>query len=146
MRPDLALRVLALAALALVAAVVAVAVSRAAGDDDDPAAALPDAAPAPGGGWYRALAAPVPAPQKPRRTACGTMLDAQTVGVAHPVLPCNVKLYIEYEGRRVLTQVIDRGPQAGGREFDLTKPVADQIGLRGLHVVRWRFAVAPDDD
>ena len=142
MKPQLALRLLALAALALVAAVIALAATRD-GDDDSSAAALPDAAPAPGGGWYSALAAPVPAPTKARRTACGAMLDADTLGIAHPVLPCNVKIFIEYDGKRVLTQVIDRRP-APGREFDLTKPLAEKIGLQGTHAVKWRFAVAAD--
>ena len=143
MRPELALRLLALAALALVAGVIALAVTQ---NDADQArsAALPDAAPAPGGGWYTALAAPAPAPKKPKRTACGTLLEPNTLGIAHPVLPCNVKLFIEYDGKRVLTQVIDRRPSPG-REFDLTKPLADEIGLRGTHAVKWRFAVEPTD-
>jgi hypothetical protein len=142
-RPELALRLLALAALALVAGVIALAVTQ---DDDEQsrAAALPDAAPAPGGGWYTALAAPAPAPKKPKRTACGTLLEPDTLGIAHPVLPCNVKLFIEYDGKQVLTQVIDRRPSPG-REFDLTKPLAEEIGLHGTHAVKWRFAVAPAD-
>jgi hypothetical protein len=145
MRPEVALRLLALAALALVAAVVAVAVSRAGGNEGANTSALPDAAPAPDGGWYRALAAPAPTVTKPTQTACGARLDAKTLGIAHPVLPCNVKLYIEYDGRRVLTQVIDRGPQGGGREFELTKALADRIGLKGVALVQWRFAVEPED-
>ena len=144
MRPELALRLLALAALALVAGVIALAVTQGDGDDGNAAAALPDAAPAPGGGWYTALAAPAPPLKKPKRTACGTLLKADTLGIAHPVLPCNVKLFIEYGGKRVLTQVIDRRPSPG-REFDLTKPLAEQIGLQGTHPVKWRFAVAPED-
>jgi len=45
-----------------------------------------------------------------KRTACGQVIEPRTEGVAHPVLPCGVKLYLTYEGRHVLTQVIDRGP------------------------------------
>jgi hypothetical protein len=143
LRPELALRLLALAALALVAGVIALAVSRDEAGEGQ-AAALPDAAPAPGGGWYTALAAPAPEVKKSKRTACGTLLEAGTLGIAHPVLPCNVKLFIEYDGKRVLTQVIDRRPSPG-REFDLTKPLAEEIGLQGTRAVKWRFAVAPDD-
>jgi len=143
LRPELALRLLALAALALVAGVIALAVSRDEGGEGH-AAALPDAAPAPGGGWYTALATPAPEVKKSKRTACGTLLEAGTLGIAHPVLPCNVKLFIEYDGKRVLTQVIDRRPSPG-REFDLTKPLAEEIGLQGTRAVKWRFAVAPDD-
>jgi len=142
-RPQLALRLLALAALALVAGVIALGATREGGDENG-SAALPDAAPAPGGGWYSALAASVPTPEKARRTACGAMLESDTLGIAHPVLPCNVKLFIEYDGKRVLTQVIDRRP-AVGREFDLTEPLAEKIGLQGTRPVKWRFAVAADD-
>jgi peptidoglycan lytic transglycosylase len=143
-RPTLALRLLGLAALALVAGVIALAVTRN-GDEGEVTAALPEPAPAPGGGWYTALAGPAPAPRKPRRTACGALLGKDTLGVSHPVLPCNVKIFIEYSGKRVLTQVIDRGPAGAGREFDLTKALADKVGLHGLQTVKWRYAVASDD-
>jgi len=136
------LRLLALAALALVAGVIALAATRH-GSGDSSAAALPDAAPAPGGGWYTALAAPAPTVRRVKRTACGTLLKPNTLGIAHPVLPCNVKLFIEYRGKRVLTQVIDRRASPG-REFDRTKPLAEKIGLQGTRPVNWRFAVAPD--
>jgi rare lipoprotein A (peptidoglycan hydrolase) len=43
----------------------------------------------------------------------------------------------------VLTQVIDRGPYAPGREFQLTKALADEIDLHGVQPIKWRFAVAP---
>jgi hypothetical protein len=143
-RPQLALRVLALAALALIAGVIALA-TRDDGGSDRPSGALPEPAPAPGGGWYRALAAPAPLPRKQRRTACGATLGRKTLGVAHPVLPCNVKIFIEYGDKLVLTQVIDRGPYAQGREFDLTKALADRIDLHGTQPIKWRFAVAADD-
>jgi rare lipoprotein A (peptidoglycan hydrolase) len=138
----LGFRLLALAALALVGALIALAVTDR-GGTTAPTNALPDAAPAPGGGWYHAIAAPAPASQKTRRTACGETLDARTVGLAHPTLPCNVKLFIEYGGKRVLTQVIDRGPYIAGREFQLTKALADKIGLHSVAEIRWRFAAAP---
>jgi rare lipoprotein A len=56
------------------------------------------------------------------------------------VLPCGVKVYIAYEGTRVLTEVIDRGPFVPGREFDITKALADKIGLHGTQPIRWTFA------
>lgn len=143
MRPQLAQRLLALAGLALVGAVVALAVTRNHSDSHGGTNALPEAAPAPGGGWYRALGAAASLPRKPRRTACGVMLRTQTVGVAHPTLPCNVKIFIEYGDKRVLTQVIDRGPYAPGREFQLTKALADEVDLHGVQPIKWRFAVAP---
>jgi rare lipoprotein A (peptidoglycan hydrolase) len=51
-----------------------------------------------------------------------------------------VKVYIAYGGTRVLTQVIDRGPFVPGREFDITKALADKIGLHGTQPIRWTFA------
>ena len=135
MSPATAQRTVALAGVALVAAVIALAVgSTDGGSDDGPR--LPQPAPT----WYRALAAPYGPATARRRTECGQQLDAQTLGVAHPVLPCGVKLYIAFEGTRVLTQVIDRGPFVPGREFDVTKALADRIGLHGTQPIRWTFA------
>jgi Lytic transglycolase len=139
-RPQLAQRLVALAGLALVGAVIALAVTRDHSDSHGGTNALPEAAPAPGGGWYRALGAPASLPRKPRRTACGVTLRAHTVGVAHPTLPCNVKIFIEYGGKRVLTQVIDRGPSVPGRQFDLTEALAHRLGLVGVQRIAWSYA------
>jgi hypothetical protein len=49
-------------------------------------------------------------------------------------------LYISYGGHKVLTQVIDRGPSAPGREFNVTKALADEIGLHGTKRIRWSYA------
>ena len=49
-------------------------------------------------------------------------------------------VYISFGGHRVLTQVIDRGPNAPGREFNVTKALADEIGLHGTRSIRWSFA------
>jgi hypothetical protein len=143
LRPQLAQRLVVLAGLALVAAVVALAATRNHSNTKGTTNALPEAAPAPGGGWYRALGAPAALPSKPRRTVCGHMLRVKTVGVAHPTLPCGAKIFIEYGDKRVLTEVIDRGPYAAGREFQLTKALADKIDLHGIQPIKWRFAVAP---
>ena len=134
MRPALAQRTIGLAGLALIAGVIALAVAK-----NGSHSATNDLPPG-GGRWYSALAAPAPLPSKPRRTACGEMLDAKTVGVSHPVLPCNVKVYIEYGDKRVLTAVIDRGRDIAGPEFHLTKALADEVGLHGTQPIRWRYA------
>jgi hypothetical protein len=39
-----------------------------------------------------------------------------------------------------LTQVIDRGPNAPGREFVLTKALADEIDLHATRRIEWSFA------
>ena len=79
-------------------------------------------------------------PSAKKRTACGQQVDEHTLGVAHPVLPCGVKIFLDYAGKQVLTQVIDKGPAVPGREFDVTKALADKIGLDSVDQVRWAFA------
>jgi hypothetical protein len=139
-KPVFAYRLVGLAALALAAGVIALAATRGSSHSRQPA--LPASAPAPGGGWYRALASSQPLVTKTRRTVCGHTLGAKTVGVAHPVLPCNVRIYIEFGGKQVLTAVIDRGPYTGGREFAFTHALAEAIGLHGTQPIKWRFATA----
>jgi rare lipoprotein A (peptidoglycan hydrolase) len=122
--------------VALFAAIVAVALGSSKLSDSPERADLPR----PAATWYRALAAPYGPSTSDARTACGQRLTGETLGVAHPVLPCGVKVYIAYEGTRVLTQVIDRGPNVPGREFNITKALADRIDLHGTQPIRWTFA------
>jgi rare lipoprotein A (peptidoglycan hydrolase) len=131
------LRLYGLTALALVGALVALAVTR--HDDNQSAPNTPAA-----GDWYRALASVEALPKRAHTTVCGRTLGAKTLGVAHPVLPCNAKLYVEFDGRTVLTQVIDRGPYVAGREFALTHALGERLGLHGTQAIRWRFAAAPE--
>ncbi len=137
MRSVLLTRLLALAGAALVAGVVALAVSRERSDSSS--RPLPAAAPAPGGGWFDARAAPLSATRKPRATACGFRLTAETLGVTHPVLPCGVQIYVEFGKKKVLTRVIGRGSPARA-ELGLTSALADEIGLHSTQQVGWRFA------
>jgi rare lipoprotein A (peptidoglycan hydrolase) len=130
--PAAAKRTLALAGVALLAALVSLALAA----PDRNGTKLPK----PVGTWYRALAAPYSPAASLERTACGQRIEARTMGVAHPVLPCGAKIYISYAGHKVLTQVIDRGPNAPGREFNVTKALADEIGLHGTKRIRWSYA------
>ena len=132
-------RAAALAAVALLGGVIAFSAPTLF-DEEEPAARLPEPVPVPGAGWYTALAAPYPATSRRERTACGQELGPRTMGVAHPVLPCGVKIFISYNDRVVLTQVVDRGPSVPGRQFDLTRPLATKIGLTGTQRIRWRYA------
>jgi rare lipoprotein A (peptidoglycan hydrolase) len=54
------------------------------------------------------------------RTACGKTLTPDMLGVANRSLPCGSKVTLRYRGRSVTVPVIDRGPYAGDREYDLT--------------------------
>ncbi len=132
MTPALAQRELALACVALLGAVVALALGASFGADAD------DGLPQPVATWYTSRAT-VYRPQDGRRGACG-VVDSETRGVAHPVLPCNTKLYIAYGDKKVLTQVVDRLPSLPGPPFDITERLAQELGLRGTVRIRWSFA------
>jgi rare lipoprotein A len=69
---------------------------------------------------------------------CGGILTTRTWGVAHKSLPCGTRIRICMR-RCVYARVVDRGPYVAGRDLDLTKPVADAIGLTpyGRAVVVW---------
>jgi rare lipoprotein A (peptidoglycan hydrolase) len=75
-------------------------------------------------------------------TACGGVIRADTVGVAHPTLPCGARVFITYRGEKVLTQVVDRGPYVPGRQFDLTDALARRLGLRNVQEIHWGYARA----
>jgi rare lipoprotein A (peptidoglycan hydrolase) len=135
----LARRAVALGAIALLAGVVAFAAASRNGDAPEKKPVVKQV-PVPGSDWYRSLAAPYPATTKRERTSCGQRLGPSTLGVAHPVLPCGVKLFIAYKDQVVLTQVVDRGPSVPGREFDVTRALARKLGLQGTQQIRWRYA------
>ncbi|HEX8645317.1 MAG TPA: septal ring lytic transglycosylase RlpA family protein [Thermoleophilaceae bacterium] len=61
------------------------------------------------------------------RTACGRTLARGTLGVAHKSLPCGTKVALRYRGRTVIAPVIDRGPYAAGREYDLTAATKERL-------------------
>jgi rare lipoprotein A len=63
------------------------------------------------------------------RTACGRTLGRGTLGVAHKSLPCGTKVTFRYKGRTVTAPVIDRGPYAGNREYDLTAETKRRLGF-----------------
>jgi rare lipoprotein A len=65
------------------------------------------------------------------RLGCGGTLTAGRMGVAHKTLPCGSKLALRHRGRTVRVRVIDRGPYAGGREYDLTEATARKLRFRG---------------
>ncbi len=131
MTTSVGLRASALAGIAILGIAIGIALATRSHDKK------PVATPA--GQWYTALAAPYTR-TKPRKGACGVVVGPKTPGVMHPVLPCGVKIYIEFHGREVLTQVVDHGHTAPGRVFDVTLPVAKLLRLQGSQTIRWRFA------
>lgn len=141
MSPALAQRAILLGAVTLLGAVVALAVGHRVGDARG-ARDLPRAVPAPGGGWYRALAGPESPRAYGRPTACGHVLERETLGVSHPVLVCGAKIYVARGETVVLTQVLARGPANSNVQFGLTEALARKLGVRDRTTIRWRFASA----
>lgn len=137
MNPILAQREIALAGVALLAVLVALAVGPRSSASAQPVAPRPVAED--GAGWYGALAGPGGGPYG-RRSTCGVIMRSTTLGVAHPVLPCGAKIFISFDGKEVLTQIVDHAPRSPGLEFQVTAPLARRLGLRGVQPVRWTFA------
>jgi rare lipoprotein A (peptidoglycan hydrolase) len=128
-----------LAGITLIVAVAALALARRdAGGKEGVPAGIPVRATK--HGYYTTRAAPYGPTPGHARTACGDPFTKETLGVAHPVLPCGVKVYIRFRGREVLTQVVDRGPNVPGREFDITKALAERLDLHGTQTIEWRYA------
>jgi rare lipoprotein A (peptidoglycan hydrolase) len=77
-----------------------------------------------------------------RHTACGQLLTAHTLGVAHRRLPCGTRVKFVYRGHSIVTQVIDRGPYTRGNAWDLTLAVAEALDFDEVGADRVGFAVS----
>lgn len=131
MRPGLSQGLVSLAAAVLLGAVVAFGfASRSNGSGRT---ILPE-------GDFVALAGSAGPAVFGHRTACGGVMRPETMGVAHPTLPCGVRVFVVFHGVHVLTQVVDRGPYLPGRQFDVTDALARRLGLSGVQQVHWSFA------
>jgi hypothetical protein len=142
MSPLLAQRQIVLAGIALLAGVLALALSSKLAER--PAPNLPAAIPAPDGSWFSAFASSHgPSFARTHRDkGCGRMVGPgpKTLGVAHPVLPCDAKIYISYGDTEALTQVLARGVQSAGRDFEVSPALARKLGLSGTQPIEWRYA------
>jgi rare lipoprotein A len=135
--PKLLQRQVALAGVALVAPLGSLALGRAeAGDGGAPADGVPPAR----GTWYDAVVGTFGPGLYGRTTACGVRLVRDTSGIAHPELPCGVKVVLANEGREVETAVVDKGLVGARHDFDVTQALAEELGISGVRLVRWRFA------
>jgi hypothetical protein len=67
--------------------------------------------------------------------ACGGTLSASTMGVANKTLPCGTKVHLRYGDNSVTVPVIDRGPYAGNREYDLTAATKQALGFPDVGTV-----------
>ena len=134
MSPALLQRQAALAAVALLATLGVLALR----ERREAAAPLNPVGPAVR--WESAIVGVLRPEAYARGTTCGTALDPGMLGVAHPVLPCGVDLVLSVGGKEVRTEVVDHTAVGGGRAFDLTQALADELGVEGRTTIRWRFA------
>jgi rare lipoprotein A len=65
-------------------------------------------------------------------TACGFHAG---LAVANRTLPCGTKVMLRYGSRTVTAVVDDRGPYAGGRDWDLNQNTASALGFGGVGTV-----------
>ena len=138
----LAQRLLTLLAAAVLAVVAGLVVGARDAHTTRIVSTLPRPAVSDVSGWYAALAGVRTRPLAGGASACGTLLSPKTLGVGHSVLPCGAKIYIAFHGKTVLTSVVDRGPFAPGYDFEVTRALADVLGLSGVQAIRWSFARA----
>lgn len=61
------------------------------------------------------------------KLACGGTLTPGTVGVANKTLPCGTRVTLRYHGHTATVPVIDRGPYAAGRVYDLTAATKNKL-------------------
>jgi rare lipoprotein A len=76
------------------------------------------------------------------KTACGQILRATTIGVAHRNLPCGTVVKFVYNGHAVLAPVIDRGPYVKGRAWDLTAAASEALEFEGVGMLRYAVALS----
>ena len=123
--------------LALLATATVLAAATAVAWKERPRSA-PSTLPQPAGPVHTSLVAPLPAAAE-GRDRCGVPLARTTEGLRHAQLPCGVKIYLEYRGATVLTEVVDQGP-TGADTFQLTAALAAVLHIHGQATVHWQFA------
>lgn len=64
-----------------------------------------------------------------KRAADGSVYDQMAFTAAHKTLPFGTIVIFEANGKRVPAIITDRGPFVKGRDFDLSRGLADRLGL-----------------
>jgi rare lipoprotein A (peptidoglycan hydrolase) len=67
--------------------------------------------------------------------ACGGTLTPGKLGVANKTLPCGTNVTLRHGSKTVTVPVIDRGPYAGNRVYDLTEATKNKLGFGSTGVV-----------
>lgn len=71
--------------------------------------------------------------------ASGESIGPYSMIVAHRTLAFGTLIEFEYNGKRAVARVSDRGPHIAGREFDLGPGVVRVLDFNGVHQVRYRI-------
>ena len=64
-----------------------------------------------------------------KKTANGERYNSEGLTAAHKTLPFGTKLRVTYKGKSVTVRVNDRGPFIKGRQLDLSRGAARQLGM-----------------
>jgi hypothetical protein len=70
-----------------------------------------------------------------QQTACGEILEPDTLGVASRTLRCGTQVSIAYGGHTIVVPVIDRGPYANHADWDLTAATATALGMTDTETI-----------
>lgn len=73
------------------------------------------------------------------RGASGEQIGPYSMIVAHKTLPFGTLVEFEYNGKRAVARVADRGPFTPGRDFDLGPGVVRVLDFSGVREVRYRI-------
>lgn len=136
MNPALLQRLAALAGVALLAALGALALAQ---GEDGGVTPTGGTTVGPRVAWEQAQVSVFGADRTGEETSCGIALTSETVGIAHPVLPCGVVLVLERGGREIRAPVIEQGDVGAGHTFELSPALARALAVEGAQDVRWRF-------
>ena len=74
-----------------------------------------------------------------RRTASGQIFNEEDLTCASKSLPFGTRLALTRQDRRIIVVVTDRGPFIAGRDLDLSKAAARELGFSGVESVHVEF-------
>ena len=68
-------------------------------------------------------------PYHGRKTASGEVYDMNRLTAAHRTLPFGTKVKVTYKDKSVVVEITDRGPFVEGRDIDLSRAAAEEVGM-----------------
>ena len=85
-----------------------------------------------------------------KKTASGETFDQHDLTAAHPTLPMGTEATVTNleTGKSVEVTINDRGPNSKGRDIDLSKEAAKEIGIKkdGVAPVKIEAKVSPENE